>query len=69
MHMTDNSNASAWQPIDMYGNGPFVKPEYYAHAAVAQLIGNGSGTTQIGVLNTNSVLSAYAGRIRGSLFK
>jgi len=53
----------------VYGNGPFVKPMYYAHAAVAQLIGNGNGTTQIGVLNTNSVPSAYAGRIGRSLFK
>jgi hypothetical protein len=53
----------------MYDNGPFVRPMYYAHAAVAQLIRNGNGTTQIGVLNTNSVPSAYARRIRGSLFK
>ncbi|OCL14149.1 glycoside hydrolase family 79 protein [Glonium stellatum] len=64
MHMTDNSNASAWQPIPMYGNEPFVRPMYYAHAAVAQLIGNGNGTTQIGVLNTNSVKADYTGRIR-----
>ena len=44
MHMTDNSNASAWQPIDMYCDGPFVRSTYYAHAAVTQLIGNGNGT-------------------------
>ena len=25
MHMTDNSNASAWQPISYYGNDPFVR--------------------------------------------
>ncbi|OCK80203.1 glycoside hydrolase family 79 protein [Lepidopterella palustris CBS 459.81] len=64
MHMTDNSNVSAWQPINMYGNAPFVRPMYYAHAAVAQLVGNGNGTTQIGALNTNRVSSSYTGRIR-----
>ena len=64
MHMTDNSNASAWQPIAMYGNDPFVRPQYYAHAAMAQLIGNGNGTTQIAVLNTDDVDSSYKGRIR-----
>jgi hypothetical protein len=64
MHMTDNSNASAWQPIPMYGHDTsFVRPQYYAHAAVAQLIGNGNGTTQISALKTNPG-SAYAGRIR-----
>jgi hypothetical protein len=64
MHMTDNSNASAWQPITLYGNDPFVRPQYYAHAAMAQLIGNGNGTTQIAVLNTDAVDSSYKGRIR-----
>lgn len=39
MHMTDNSNASAWQPIDHYGNEPFVRPNYYAWAAFDQTIG------------------------------
>ncbi|KAF1829451.1 hypothetical protein BDW02DRAFT_509957 [Decorospora gaudefroyi] len=65
MHMTDNSNASAWAPIPMYGHDTsFVRPQYYAHAAVAQIIGNGNGTTQIGPLSTNNVGSAYDGRIR-----
>ncbi|KAF2829306.1 hypothetical protein CC86DRAFT_345965 [Ophiobolus disseminans] len=65
MHMTDNSNASAWQPIPMYGHETtFVRPQYYAHAAVAQLIGNGNGTTQVSVLKTSNVGSAYSGRIR-----
>jgi hypothetical protein len=64
MHMTDNSNASAWQPIPMYGHDTsFVRPQYYAHAAVAQLIGNGNGTTQVSALKTNPE-SAYKGRIR-----
>lgn len=40
MHMTDNSNASAWQPTDaFYGNQPFVRPNYYAFAAFDQTIG------------------------------
>jgi hypothetical protein len=65
MHMTDNSNASAWQPIPMYGRDTtFVRPQYYAHAAVAQLIGNGNGTTQISALKTSGVGSGYTGRIR-----
>jgi hypothetical protein len=63
MHMTDNSNASAWQPIEVYGNKPFVRPQYYAHAAVAQIIGNGNGTTQIGSITPN-VGGDYKGRIR-----
>jgi hypothetical protein len=65
MHMTDNSNASAWQPIPMYGRETsFVRPQYYAHAAVAQVIGNGNGTTQISSLKTSNVGAAYDGRIR-----
>lgn len=39
MHMTDNSNASAWQPIDFYGKGPHVRPNYYSFAAFDQIIG------------------------------
>ncbi|EOA87134.1 glycoside hydrolase family 79 protein [Exserohilum turcica Et28A] len=65
MHMTDNSNASAWQPIPMYGHDTtFVRPQYYAHAAVAQIIGNGNGTTQIYAENTGNVGNGYHGRIR-----
>ena len=64
MHMTDNSNASAWQPINLYGKDPFVRPQYYAHAAVAQIVGNGNGTTQIGALDVGGAGGAYAGRIR-----
>ncbi|USP78746.1 glycoside hydrolase family 79 protein [Curvularia clavata] len=65
MHMTDNSNASAWQPIPMYGRDTtFVRPQYYAHAAVAQIIGNGNGTTQIYSEDTSSVGAGYDGRIR-----
>lgn len=49
MHMTDNSNASAWQPIPFYGNEPFIRPLYYAYAAMAQLIGRGCSTQVIGI--------------------
>ncbi|KAI6085613.1 hypothetical protein F4821DRAFT_240157 [Hypoxylon rubiginosum] len=38
-HMTDNSNASAWQPIPMYGQGPHVRPLYYGVAAFDQVVG------------------------------
>ncbi|KAF3003554.1 hypothetical protein E8E13_006112 [Curvularia kusanoi] len=64
MHMTDNSNASAWQPIPMYGRGPFVRTLYYAHAAMAQIVGNGNGTTQISSISTQNVGASYDGRIR-----
>jgi hypothetical protein len=65
MHMTDNSNSSAWQPINLYGQGPHVRPQYYAHAAVAQIIGSGNATTQIGQLDTGTVTDpSYKGRIR-----
>ena len=39
MDMTDNSNASAWQPISYYGDEPYVRPNYYAWAAFDQTIG------------------------------
>ncbi|KAJ4310015.1 hypothetical protein N0V94_008651 [Neodidymelliopsis sp. IMI 364377] len=64
MHMTDNSNASAWQPIELYGRQPFVRTLYYAHAAMAQIVGNGNGTTQIASMSTSNVGSSYDGRIR-----
>jgi hypothetical protein len=65
MHMTDNSNASAWQPIPMYGHDTtFVRPQYYAHAAIAQIVGNGNGTTQIFAEDTSDVGAGYDGRIR-----
>lgn len=64
MHMTDNSNASAWQPTVQYGNQPFIRPQYYAHVAMAQIIGNGNGTTQIAELPSNKIDSNYLGYIR-----
>ncbi|KAI1476523.1 hypothetical protein F4774DRAFT_392605 [Daldinia eschscholtzii] len=38
-HMTDNSNASAWSPIPMYGQQPHVRPLYYGIVAFDQIIG------------------------------
>ncbi|KAI1767093.1 glycoside hydrolase superfamily [Hypoxylon sp. FL1150] len=40
LHMTDNSNASAWQPIPMYGQDPHVRPLYYGVAAFDQVVGS-----------------------------
>jgi hypothetical protein len=62
MHMTDNSNASAWQPIEMYGNQPFVRPGYYGWAAFDQLIGP-SCQAQIGGYIVPNEPPAYAGRL------
>ncbi len=39
-HMTDNSNASAWQPVVMYDREPFVRPLYSGIAAFDQIIGS-----------------------------
>ncbi|KAI2610832.1 uncharacterized protein GGS25DRAFT_480165 [Hypoxylon fragiforme] len=38
-HMTDNSNASAWQPVAMYGRPAHVRPLYYGIVAFDQAIG------------------------------
>ena len=62
MHMTDNSNASAWQPIEYYGNQPFVRPNYYAFAAFDQLIGP-TCQAQIGGYIIPDIPGNYGGRI------
>lgn len=64
MHMTDDSYAAAWAPIEMYGQGPHVRPSYYAHAAMAMLIGSGNGTTQIAALPISNVPSDYTNNVR-----
>lgn len=69
MHLTDNSYASPWQPINMYGMNPHVRPNYYAWAAMAQLIGSGNGTTQVATLlgphiNAAAIPKGYVGRLR-----
>ncbi|OAP62424.1 hypothetical protein AYL99_04627 [Fonsecaea erecta] len=62
MHMTDNSNASAWQPIPYYGNQPFVRPNYYAFAAFDQTIGP-TCQAQVGGYIIQNPPAAYGGRI------
>jgi hypothetical protein len=38
MHMTDNSNASAWSPIPIYGHDTsFVRPQYYSSVTATEL--------------------------------
>lgn len=65
-HMTDNSNASAWQPIQMYDQKPHVRPSYYAFAAMAQLIGAGGDgcDTHVAALPApQSLPSQYTNRL------
>ncbi|KAF2275583.1 uncharacterized protein EI97DRAFT_419885 [Westerdykella ornata] len=64
MHVTDNSYAAAWKPTDLDGVAPHVRPQYYAHAAMAQIIGSGNGTTQIGAINLEDIPEQYKGYIR-----
>ncbi|PNS17035.1 hypothetical protein CAC42_4999 [Sphaceloma murrayae] len=63
MHMTDNSNASAWQPLEMYGRKPFVRPSYYAYAAFAQIIGP-SCTAQIAPLDLGPQPQGYQDKVK-----
>lgn len=62
MHMTDNSNASAWQPIEMYGRQPFVRPNYYGYAAFAQIIGP-SCQAQVAPMDGLAFPGDYGGRV------
>lgn len=62
MHMTDNSNASAWQPIEMYGQGPHVRPAYYGFAAMAQIIGEGC-STRVAAISLPDLPSDYTNRV------
>ena len=62
-HMTDNSNASAWQPIEVYGQGPFVRPLYYGIAAFDQIIGV-SCSAQVSRVQISSYPSGYDQYIR-----
>ena len=60
MHMTDNSNASAWQPIPYpaYSPQPFVRPNYYAWPAVTQII-SADCSTQVAALPISTLPSGY----------
>lgn len=64
MHMTDNSHAAPWQPIERNGIAKNVRPVYYAYAAMAQIIGSGNGTTQVSALPNTDVPEAYKSHVR-----
>lgn len=64
MHMTDNSFAAPWAPIEMYGMDPHVRPNYYAFAAMAQIIGGGCNT-RVQILPTPQAPAAYANNLVG----
>lgn len=62
MHMTDNSYASAWLPVQMYGLSPYVRPNYYAWAAFDQTIGS-SCSARVASLPLSSTPSGYTNHI------
>lgn len=64
IHMTDNSFAAPWQPVDRDGVAKSVRPSYYAFAAMAQLIGSGNGTTQVAPLSNGYVPDEYRSNVR-----
>lgn len=63
LHMTDNSNASAWQPIEMYGRQPFVRPGYYGYAAFDQIIGR-SCQAQVSENTISQYPTGYNGALK-----
>jgi len=72
MHMTDNSFAAPWQPVENYNMAPFVRTTYYAWAAMDQIIGKGC-TTRVAALDVSypanyaNRIGAYAAYQNGSL--
>lgn len=60
LHALQNSYSSPWQPIAMEdGRAPFVRPAYYAYAAMSQL--NGAGcATQVAQVTVDSMPSGYS---------
>ncbi|KAK4934877.1 hypothetical protein LTR66_015527, partial [Elasticomyces elasticus] len=62
LHQTDNSNASAWQPINVYNRDPFVRPAYYGYAAFDQVLGP-SCETQVAQYTNIQYPTNYAGKI------
>lgn len=62
MHMTDNSNASAWQPIFLYDRQPFVRPNYYGFVAFDQIIGP-SCQARVSEYEITAFPEGYGGRI------
>ncbi|KAI1457856.1 glycoside hydrolase family 79 protein [Annulohypoxylon moriforme] len=65
LHMTDNSFASAWQPIAMYGREPHVRPLYYGVVAFDQVIGSASCVkTQIAKYQITGGAAGYEDLVR-----
>ncbi|KAI1403513.1 glycoside hydrolase superfamily [Hypoxylon fuscum] len=62
-HMTDNSNASAWQPITNYGLPPHVRPVYYGIAAFDEVIGS-SCASQVSQYPITQISEEYDGYVR-----
>lgn len=62
MHMTDNSYAAPWQPIEMNNSPPHVRSTYSAFAAMAQLIGGGC-TTQVAQMTISQSPAGYPNRL------
>ena len=60
LHMTDNSNASAWQPVKRYNRDPFVRPLYYGYAAFDQVIGP-SCNAQVAQVRPDNYPGGYKG--------
>ncbi|OTB01041.1 glycoside hydrolase family 79 protein, partial [Hypoxylon sp. CI-4A] len=62
-HMTDNSNASAWQPVAMYNQPPHVRPLYYGVAAFDQIIGPSCGA-RIAQYQITDIPAEYTAYVR-----
>ncbi|KAI4594748.1 hypothetical protein KJ359_007551 [Pestalotiopsis sp. 9143b] len=62
-HMTDNSAASPWQPVELDGVAPFVRPVYYGHAAFDQTIGP-TCTARVAAVDLGGDLGDYDGYVR-----
>jgi hypothetical protein len=62
MHMTDNSFAAPWQPVDNYGMGPYVRTTYYAWAAMDHIIGSGCAT-RVAPMTVTAPDANYANRL------
>lgn len=63
-HMTDNSAASAWQPIEVGGREPFVRPLYYGYAAFDQIIGPTCKARVAAIDVSDQLFGDYDGYVR-----
>jgi Glycosyl hydrolase family 79 C-terminal beta domain len=59
--MTDVGNQSMWQPIEVGGIDPWVRPVYYGHVVVDTLIGSANDTSIAEIDVTTQELQDYAG--------